>query len=333
MYRNNLELMSETRWNAVLNHGALGDAITSLPAIIFARQTHNEALTIKVWLPNHLLDLFRHLLAPYGKFEFGDMKEFPLKQKDREDWGQGPVSLNSAPFNTHTRNRVHMVDFAFNFLLDAAPSNMRERSYPTAAPLGHRLLKEKYVVFPVGATSDNKLFRAKVMTPILRWCIENGYQPVIVGTKKSYVKALGANGIPEPIIIRDEADKIPADVVEYCRDLREQTTLLELRDICGYASAVVGVDGGTIHLAATTMVPIIYGLTTTLPRHRYIARLGDHTLSIRYVVPRNLECAGCQSNYTLLFHMDFRFCPYGDNICVDQLHHDDFISGLKELGL
>jgi len=239
----------------------------------------------------------------------------------------------------HSLGSTHMVDFAFAYLLDAQPESMAERNYPTDAPLGERLrnnawkLIEDYVVFPVGATSDNKLFRASVMVPIIEWVLKQGYQAVIVGTKTSFVSAQTADGSIEPITMRDEIDKIPSQIFDACLDLREKTTLLELRDVCGYASAVVGVDGGTTHLAGTTNTNIIYGLTTTLPKHRYISRHGDPNYKIRYVGPRNLECAGCQSNWLLYFHHDFRFCPYGDNICTELLHPEDFINGLKELGL
>jgi ADP-heptose:LPS heptosyltransferase len=105
---------------------------------------------------------------------------------------------------------------------------------------------------------------------------------------------------------------------------------MQARDVCGHAEAVVGVDGGIIHLAATTDVPVIYAMTTTHPRHRMIARNGDPWHKIRYVTPRNLECAGCQSNWVLTY-FDFTKCAYGDNQCTYMLHADDFIAGLKDL--
>lgn len=331
MYRDNIQLATASIHNFVLNHGALGDVVTSLPAIIKARMSQ-VAMTLRVWVPAHQIELIDHLLKPYGAFEVKNLTDFPMKRVEREGWDQGSVSVNSPAYDTHTRNRVHMVDFAFAFLTDSRPENMNERSYPVLAPLGPRTIDEDYVVFPVGATSDNKLFRASVMVPIMRWVLERGYKPVIVGTKTSYVSVKGKDGLPEPIVLRDEADKIPADVLAQCIDKREQTTLLELRDLCGHAKAVVGVDGGTIHIAGTTMTNIIYGLTTTLPKHRYVARLGDPHLNIRYVGPRDLACAGCQSSW-LMTTLDFRFCAYGDNLCTEKLHSDDFIDGLKSLGL
>jgi hypothetical protein len=341
MYRNNRELAPDIDplvVNFVCNHGALGDVITSLPAIVQGRITHSEELRMKVWVGEWQMELVAHLLAPYGQFEVCDLAHFPLKVSDRdgwehEEWTGGAVCINQAPYNTHTRNRVHMVDYAFRYLLDAQPESMLERSYPTAADIGGIAMPDMpYIVFPVGATSENKLFKAKVMVPIMEWAMENGYRPVIVGTKTSHT-SVAAEGAFIPIKLIDEADKIPGRLLVDCVDLREKTTLLQLRSICGHAKAVVGVDGGTIHLAGTTDTNIVYGLTTTLPKHRYIARHGDPEYKIRYVGPRDLECAGCQSNYTLLLGHDFRFCPYGDSICTDHLHHDDFIHGLEELGL
>jgi ADP-heptose:LPS heptosyltransferase len=333
MYRDGKQVLTHKDHRFILNHGALGDMICSLPAIIHARRAVSPDMKMTVYGPEWQVDLIRHLLAPYGAIDVRGLKEVPVKHKDRlKEWGaETSVSLNAPVENTHTRNRVHMVDFAFNFLIDAAPENMNERSYPVLAPIGPRTIAERYVVIPVGATSDNKLFRASVMTPVLQWLLELGYRPVLVGTKESRTNAQ-VGGKTERLVIREQTDMLPPEVFARCLDLREKTTLLELRDILGHAAAVVGVDGGTLHLAGTTMAKIIYASGTTLPKHRYIARMGSPHFNIRYVGPRDLACAGCQSNWHMTRH-DFRFCAYGDNKCMEHLHPDDFINGLTELGL
>jgi ADP-heptose:LPS heptosyltransferase len=327
MYRNNQVLEHGHVFNAVLNNGALGDIITSLPALITGRAEH-PGLTFRVWAPSWQEHLIRHLLAPYGTFEVLHFEKFPMKQAEREQLNMGMVALNQVAYNTFTRNRTHMVTYAFNCLLDSQPESLAEMNYPTAAPLGPRTIEQKYVVFPVGATSANKLFRASVMSPIIRWVRERGYLPVVVGTKTSHTKA-EARGKLTPIVMIDEADRIP---MELCLDMREKTTLLELRDLCGHAAAVCGVDGGTIHVAGTTDTNVLYGLTTTLPKHRFVVRNGDMNHKIRYVGPRDLSCSGCQSNWRGS-RQDFRFCAYGDSLCTERLHPDDFIAGLEELGL
>ena len=169
------------------------------------------------------------------------------------------------------------------------------------------------------------------MAPVIKWVNDNGYVPVLVGTKTSHTKA-DAGGVLTPITITDQVDLLPPSLRIECVDLREKTTLLELRDLLGYAEAVVGVDGGTLHLAGTTDTNIVYALGTTLPKHRFIARQGNPSHKVRYVGPRDLECAGCQSKWRMS-RQDFRHCPYGDSKCMELLHFDDFINALKELGL
>jgi ADP-heptose:LPS heptosyltransferase len=330
MYREGQQIIDQGRMNFVLNQGALGDVITSLPAIIKARQHYAPELKMRVWGPSWQHELLEHLLKPYGEFEILNFEDFPMKKAARNgpEWENDSIAINQMAFNTHTRNRVHMVDYAFNCLLDAQPESMLERSYPTEASVGAQWIPGPYIVFPVGATSDNKLFRASVITPTMKWCLFKGYTPVVVGTKTSHTKVETTDKRMIPIVLRDEASQIQSTYL----DLREKTTLLELRDICGRAAAVVGVDGGTLHLAGTTFTNIVYGLTTTLPKHRYIARYGDPSWRARYVGPRDLECAGCQSNW-VMSRQDFRECFYGDNICTTKLHADDFIAGLEELGL
>lgn len=331
MYRDGKQILTSEVHNFVLNHAALGDMISSLPALAFARRRYVSDLKMRVWLPVWHHELVAHLLAPYGEFEIRDLMTFPAKWEERKLADIGPVSYNAALHDQHTRCRVHLVDYAFNFLINAKPEDMHQRSYTTEAPLGPRVLEDNYVVFPVGATSDNKLFRASVMGPIMRWCQSNGYRVVVTGTKTSHTHTK-VDGALKPIVLRDQADLLPSDVVPGIIDMREKTTLLELRDLLGHAAAVVGVDGGTLHLAGTTDTNIVFASGTTLPKHRYIARKGNPSHKIRYVGPRDLECAGCQSQWPLTtWH--FTKCAYGDNKCMDQLHPDDFIAGLRELGL
>ena len=336
MYRDGNPIITSEVQNFVINNAALGDMITSLPALAFARRRYPSQLKFKVWLPVWQHELVAHLLKPYGEFTFCDLMAFPAKADERKRANIGPVSYNAAMFDTHTRCRVHMIDYAFNFLINARPEDMKQRSYTTLAPLGPRPVElfdsaAGYVVFPVGATSDNKLFRASVMAPIMQWCQDNGYATVLTGTKTSHTHTQ-VDGTLKPVVLRDQVELLPSELVAASIDMREKTTLLGLRDVLGYAAAVVGVDGGTLHLAGTTDVPIVFASGTTLPKHRYIARHGDAQYRVRYVGPRNLECTGCQSNWPMTtWH--FTQCAYGDNACMGLLHPDDFSTALQQLGL
>jgi len=250
MWRDGVELAVDTTFNMICNHGALGDLVTSLPAIIHGRLSHHDTLKIKVHVAPHQVELVAHLLKPYGTFEVLDMTHFPLKAVQREDWKGGPVATNHMQHNTHTRNRVHMVDYAFGCLLDARPNSMAERSYPVLAPLGPRVIEKPYIVFPLGATSDNKLFKAAVFVPVMEWVLAKGYQIVITGTKMSFVKKQMGDFLSEKVIeIRDEKDRIPPELAARLIDKMEKTSLLELRDLLGHAEAVVGANRSS-HVAS-----------------------------------------------------------------------------------
>ena len=333
MYRRGSEIMAHNQFNFVLNHGAIGDVISSLPAIIHARRTHHKDMTLRVWCGSWLRELIETLLEPYGHFEFENFEDLP-PMKVRKDWDRGPLSMNGTYGNIYTRCRVDMVDFAFNTLLDGRVESPEWRDYPNLAPLGSRPdIKGPYIVFAAGATSENKTFHNTVMEPIIEWASHAGYTPVIVGSDKSHVKVFGEDKNLEALDTFSFFDKISEHTKGVCLDLRNKTTLIELRNILGYAAAVLGVDGGTLHLAGTTDTPIVYGLTTVMPAHRHISRNGEQDWRMRQVTPRKLECAGCQSNWTLLVGFDYRTCAYQDYACVEKLDPNDFITALKSLGV
>ncbi len=332
MYRDGLELLMHDKVNFVMNHGALGDVVSSLPAVIHARRLHQPAMKMFVWVPPWQMDLVRVLLAPYGEFEVCDFDKLEKQGRKRDPEKNGRIVLNSSAYGQTSRNRVDMVDFAFGTLLDARPEYDEDRNYPTNAPLGSTGIVEPYVVVPVGATSGNKEFHAAVMEPILQWLLAAGYLPIIVGASKTHVQAVTDHGL-EALTITAHFDELPENLRVQCIDMRDKTTLLELRDLCGHANAVVGLDGGTLHLAATTDVPIVYGCTHIDPVHRSITRFGERDYRLEFVTPKNLACAGCQSNWTLMFKHDFRFCAYGDNLCTKVLDPKAFIDALRKLGL
>src|SRR3990167_1322778 len=211
MYRDGKQVISTEIHNFVLNNAALGDMISSLPAIVFARQFYTPQLKMRVWVPPWQMDLVAHLLEPYGEFEIKNFLEFPSKHEERKRAGLGPVSYNAAVFDQHTRCRVHMVDYAFNFLVNARPESMEQRSYPTKAVLGPQMLNEPYVVFPVGATSDNKLFKASVIGPVMQWCLDQRYLPVIVCTKTSHTSTK-IDGQLAPVVLREESSLLPKEI-------------------------------------------------------------------------------------------------------------------------
>lgn len=330
MYRDGIEMRTEEGVNFVLSHGALGDAISSLPAIVWARKRHTLDIAMRIWCAPYQVDLFKHLLEGPG------LTVHPLEDLKRHLHSGSPefvgaCVVNYTIKNTVTRNKHDMVEFAFATLLDRQTDDVVEKEYPWWAPLGDRVIDEDYVVIPVGATNDASTLHASVLAVIVEGVLERGLVPVLTGKRgKSGVVMLN-NKTPMPLVIHDKVDDLPKDLLDRCVDLRDKTNLLELRSLCGHARAVLGIDGGTLHLAGTTEVPIVYGCTRVAPRHRGIVRHGEQNWNLIHVTPRDLACSGCQSNWTLMFGFDFSKCGYNDFACTKQLDGRDFLEALDIL--
>lgn len=336
MFRDDKALYSTKNVHFVMNHAALGDMLTSLPAVAYARQTTAHEVLMNVWVMEHQVPLVAHLLSGLHNLKARPMHEFDLKKPPSGEtdarWLQpGNGFSNGCVSGQLTRNRIPLVDYAHMLLLDRLPRNDVERNYPHTAPLiGPRPLEQDYVVISVGATSDNKIIPEHVIDAVIRWCAEKNYKPVILGKSETLVKAIGEN---VPLTIRYRYDGLPDDIKALALDMRDKLDLLQARDWCGHARAVVGVDGGLLHLAGTTNTAIVYGYTTIRPEDRGIVRFSTMNWNVEHVGPRKLACTGCQGNWTLMTDHDFRFCAYKDNLCVEKLHGEDFINGLISLGL
>lgn len=324
MYRDGIELRTEDHINFVLSHGALGDAISSLPAVIWARKNHALDMTMAAWVAPYQVDLFRHICGGPG-LDFQPLDKLVEALKSGDDKYAGVCTVNYAIKDTITRNRHDMVEYAFAALIDRQVDSVEEKCYPHWAPLGPRVLEMDYAVVPVGATNRASTFQVSVMAPYLEWLLAQGITPVLTGKRGETGVTMLAAGKPIKLLIHDKVHELPEALLAKCIDMRDKTTLLELRDLCGHAKIVAGVDGGTLHLAGTTDVPIVYGCTRVDPRHRGIVRHGEHNWNLIHVVPRDLECAGCQSNWTLLFKFDFSGCGYKDFKCTESLQAADFI--------
>jgi hypothetical protein len=323
MWRDNCELVLHSKVGFLLSHGALGDTITSLPAIIYARATHVLEIRMTAWVRADLVPLVS-LLAPGVKVK--SLEDFNAEHKGAD--GKHPFSMNSGPHNTMTRNKRDMVDFAFNCLLDTEPFCHEMRNYP-AAPLGPRTIAEKYVALTTNGVFPNRTMRPALMKALLEGLLERGLKPVILGKSDASVPMLTCN---ERIAVKSKSfvDELP-ELLAQCIDLREKTGVLEARDILGHAEAVIGIDGGLLHLAGTTDVPIVYGLTIVAARHRGITRHDTYNWRLKHIVPRELACSGCQSNWTLVFGHNYKDCAYNDNLCIDRLHPQDFLDAFDDL--
>jgi ADP-heptose:LPS heptosyltransferase len=317
----------------LLSHGALGDTITSLPAIRFARATHNaQAMKMIVWTRRDLVPLLEILLPGCDVQPLEMFHEETERTKNNIGY---PFAMNSSIRNTVTRNKMDMVLFGYATLLDTQPPSPEWMSYPTA-PLGPRAIAEPYIVIAANGTAPNRIIPPRTVTAIAEWALARGLKPVFLGKREAEVPVTIVTGEgPTRQAKKSESTsrlaEIDAALMERCLDLREKTGILEARDILGHAEAVVGIDGGLLHLAGTTDVPIVYAVTTVHPAHRSIMRHGELNWRVEYVEPKNLKCAGCQSKWTLVFGHPFTTCAYDDFLCVDHLDPADLTKALESL--
>lgn len=329
MYRDGKELRTQDHVNFILNHGAIGDMIASLPAIRWARQNHTPDMTMAAWVAPYQVELVRHLIGQPG-LDVQPISDFKAVLEKGSDKYAGPAVMNSTFKDQVTRNRTDLVAYSYMTLLDRQIEDVSELNY-VSAPLGPQKIGGDYVVIPVGSTNEASVFHAHVMGPYLEWLLARGLRPVLVGKRgKSEIKMLSA-GKHHELVVSDKVNELSPDLFGRCLDLRNKTTLLELRDILGHARLVAGVDGGTLHLAGTTDVPIVYACTRVDPKHRGITRDDEPNKHLVHVTPRDLECAGCQSNWTLMFKFNFAQCGYDDYACTKLLHPDDFIEASEIL--
>lgn len=331
-WRDDTEIILHKKVGFLLSHGALGDTITSLPAIKFARATHNSVMEMVVWTRKDLVPLLALLLPGCDVRPLDAFHDEAALYKNQIPY---PFAMNSTVRNTVTRNKMDMVLFAYATLLDTQPPAPEWMSYPTA-PIGPRTLAEPYVVIAANGTAANRMLPARTVAKVAEWCLSNGLRPVFLGKQEAevpltIVNGEGATRTTKKALSISKLDEVPADIMAAALDLRETTGILEARDILGHAAAVVGIDGGLLHLAGTTNAPIVYAMTSVHPAHRAIMRDGEHNKNVIHVQPRELKCSGCQSRWTLVFGHPFTECAYGDWKCVDLVHADDLTAALEKL--
>ena len=329
-WRDDIPLRNEDHIHFILNHAAMGDTITSLPAVRWAIKHNAPDLTYTLWVPDFYIPLMEVLMGDLQpQLEFQPLHEFKAEAGGNRK--PGPGVMNAAPKNTMTRNRIDLVDFGYMTLIDRMPDNDKERSYPTGPISDDVLLKynlpKQYVCIGSGATSRNKMFHHTVMEPLLKAMIAKGYTPVILGKSSTIVKAVNED---KPLEMIHDYENVSQAVRDKCINLRDKTPLVDTRNILAHSAGMFGVDGGLLHLAGTTDCPIIYGITSVSPRHRSIVRHGKRNYRTRFVCP-DIACQGCQSNWTLMFRHDFRFCAYDDYACVTKLNPWDMVDAFDDL--
>lgn len=277
---------------SIQRHG-LGDEIARIPAIL---SLYKEGLTPTIISRRSMIEIIQQFFPKEKVVTYDEYKS----RSDLNKILGISVENDSYPTSLST----HLVDHGFMLLSDRLPENDLERSYPRVTVKSWNASKP-HVVICTDHTAPNRQFPSEYINPLCDWIISKGLLPVYLGGK--------AFDTQPTFTAKDLTAKGRLD-------LRGQTTLIDCLEIISTAKAVIGVDGGLIHLAGLTNTPIIAGYTSVDPKYRMPYRngkLGDRLVPV--IPDQNLNCKFCQNTKRFEWDHDYRTCFYDHFNCVKQL--------------
>jgi ADP-heptose:LPS heptosyltransferase len=308
--------------NIFFDNGGLGDNIARLPVIpwILSEFPH---IYLHIFVHDYFVPVAINALRQY----VGKLMIYPWS-KAKQYYNTEHFSKSFAQSYPRFENlSQHMTTHSFLTVANKLPVRDADRwmSYlPLELPtldLSQFALPKSYVVVTTAFTAPSREFSPEHVNALVNKIKASGNEVVFLGQKQTQT---GTEHTIQGNLSQD---------VDFSQglDLIDKTMLLEAAKILGSAKAVVGLDNGLIHLAAQTSVPIVAGFTTVDPLHRVPWRDGVFGKDFHSVVPKNLDCVGCQSNMVFLAGHDFRQCYYGDFRCVKELTAELYWEKLEPL--
>jgi len=277
--------------NLMMNRGGIGDMLYYTQAIKFLGQ-HSPHLYGKVIPHPMFMELAKHWIT-----------EFEVTREVDKEW-----PIHSPRINSPDQMGFHMNQIAFMYYL-----NMRVPKGWEGLPLikgDERDISEfklpfDYAVMLPGGTELNRTMSADTAKKVADHLRKKGLEPVILGRNHIHTdKNTGA--------YTTNFSVKPADLGI---DLVDKTTLLDAACVMANAKIVVGIDGGMLHLACCSEVPVVFGLTVASWRNRKPYREAK-TIPI---VDETLPCIYCQERIRMLYTHDFKKClnrGETENICA-----------------
>lgn len=291
----------------LFNSGGIGDSIARLPALRMIERDYPH-VTNHVYVTESLHEVFSLVLSRTKLYPFPPKGGAP----ERPGYYFGKSQF-------HTTMGTHLVDHAFNTIVDRDNITMEDKSYPRLPDLEEKRqafpLPGKYVVLTPGFTSPVREMLPEVVNGIARGAAALGLGIVYLGSYTTNIDTNASFG----------------DGVDYSLglDLRNKTTMLEAAAVMQKAVAVIGLDNGLIHLAGMTDVPIIVGYSTQVPELRLPIRDGVLGKGCYVVQPKT--CFGCEPAIRFRYDHDFRTCYVGDKLCLKEMPAEDYLAHLRSL--
>lgn len=185
---------------------------------------------------------------------------------------------------------------------------------------------KKCVIISVGFRSPIRRWDVQILKKLTEWIVNRGYIPVLTGTEKEPFD-------PKSPLVKyniDEAAKVVnVSDITTCINLIEQTSIKEFIGLCQQAACMVGYDGGPIHLAGLTDIPIVGAYTYVNPEFRTFVRHGKMGWNMFPVTPTEKQCRFCYTDWHLFNH-NFNDCWTGTLECCN-LRLEQFTDHLDKI--
>lgn len=182
-----------------------------------------------------------------------------------------------------------------------------------------------YVVIAYGATTLHRRMLSATFSDLKRYFHIRGVDVVLLGNS-NHVLNIDVAGNPRATT-RPSFDGCDTTG---CINLIDKTTIPEALSVMASKQcwAVLGVDGGLLHLAALTNTTIIAGYTTVDPYYRLPYRNGVKGQNV-FIVEPDSECRYCQTNTFCTYGMRFDVCNIGRPECMMSLTTDKWIRQIE----
>lgn len=286
--------------NVLLNTGGMGDQVCRLPAIKHLLENYPH-ITMHAYCPTYWVEVLQHFFGRFHQLKIYPKDDQVVNFPRRAGYyfiGTGDKR------HLHTTLGTHLVDYAYNILLDRQPLGA-ERDY-LSIKVETKAKGAPYAVLTPGFTSPVRSLPGDVWNSIAAYLVTLGVTPVWLGKRAIYGS--------QATLFYDDVDYTVG------RDMRDKTTVLEAAMIMSQASFVLGLDNGLMHVAALSDVPIIAGYSSVKAVYRLPVRHGELGWNVKVVEPDS--CHGCENIMRFNYGHDFRTCYYGDMVCTKELTFD-----------
>lgn len=287
----------------VFANSGMGDQIYWVTAVQYMIETYPHIFGFIVVKP-YFKELANLWFAKYPRFKVvtNPVQAVPMAVPD--------------PKRAPTPTGFHLLDCGFMYFANCpVPDGWRKmpKIIGNETSIKHFNLPKQYAVVVPGGTALTRTIRGEAVDEISEYLIGLEITPVYLG-------ASAMDGGAKTSF----SDFTPTLGI----DLRDKTTTLEAACIMANAQVVVGIDGGLLHLAACSKVPLVFGCTIASPEKRRPYRQpGTMT---EFVAP-DIECIFCQEKVRLVEGYSSKKCFLETYACIKALDGKAFIEAIRRV--